>query len=82
MRQGLLEDSEPPLSIDEDFYGLGLSIWELCTGHRVYEDLEGVEAEKDYIVEGDIVNVEEAGDPEAIATIWGYIQRGRNGAVE
>jgi hypothetical protein len=38
--------------MDDDLYGLGLSVWELFTGHRVYEHLDGVEAEENYIVEG------------------------------
>jgi hypothetical protein len=72
VRQNLCEDIDPPLSIDayDDLYGLGLSIWELFTGHRVYEDLDGVEAEEGYIVEGYVVNVKEAGDPGAIGGIF------------
>lgn len=81
VRQNMCGDVEPPLSIDDDLYGLGLSIWELFTGHRVYEDLDGVEAEENYIVEGYIVNVDEAVDPEAIATIWRYLQKGSRGLM-
>lgn len=81
VRQNLCEDTDPPLSIDDDWYGLGLSIWELFTGHRVYEDLDGVEAEEGYIVEGYVVNVEEAADPEAIGNIWRYIRMGSRGLM-
>src|SRR2546423_9652377 len=77
--QNMCEDVDLPLSLDDDLYGLGLTIWELFTGHRVYEDMDGVEAEENYIVEGYIVNVDEAVDPEAIAAIWRYIQKGSRG---
>jgi len=81
VRKELCEDTDPPLSIDDDWYGLGLSIWELFTGHLVYEDLDGVEVEEGYIVEGYVVDVEEAADPEAVATIWRYIREGSRGLM-
>ena len=81
VRQNMCQDINPPLSIDNDYYGLGLSIRELFTGHRVYEDLDGVEAEESYIVEGYIVNVEEAVDPNAIVKIWNYIRKASRGLM-
>jgi len=45
----------------------------------VYEDLDGVEAEENYIVEGYIVDVDVSVDPEAIATIWRYIEKRSKG---
>jgi hypothetical protein len=75
------EPSELPISTDDDFYGLGLSIWELFTGHRVYEDLDGIEAEGEHIVNGEIINVDEAGDANAIETIWKYIEMGSRGVI-
>jgi serine/threonine protein kinase len=75
------EPTELPISTDDDFYGLGLSIWELFTGHRVYEDLDGIEAEGEHILNGEIVNVDEAGDVNAIETIWKYIEMGSRGVI-
>ncbi len=48
----MIGSKQSPLSFDDDLYGLGLSIWELFTGHRVYEDIDGLTAEEDYVVEG------------------------------
>jgi serine/threonine protein kinase len=79
VRANIYENIESPLSIDDDLYGLGLSIWELFSGHRVYEDLDGVEAEEQYIVHGEVVNVEEANDPVAVEIIWKYLERGSRG---
>lgn len=81
VRQNLCQDIDPLLSIDDDLYGLGLSIWELFTGHRVYENIDGVEAEENYIVEGYVVNVEEALDPDAIEKSWEYLQKGSRGLM-
>jgi hypothetical protein len=79
----MVPEKEPPLSFDDDLYGFCLSIWELFTRHRVYKDIDGVIAEEDYIVEGYVVNinVQEACDPEAIQTIWRYIQTGSRGIM-
>lgn len=76
VRANIWENTDPSLSIDDDLYGLGLSIWELFTGHRVYEDLDGVEAEEHHIIHGEVVNVDEVGDPAAVETIWKYIETG------
>jgi serine/threonine protein kinase len=81
VRADLSEDNEPPISIDDDLYGLGLSIWELFTGHRVYEDLDGVEAEGEHVVDGEIVDVREAGDTDASETIWKYLEMGSRGDI-
>ena len=72
----------PPLSVEDDYYGLGLSIWELFTERQIFEDLLGLEAERDYIVHGVVPDVKEAEDDDAIEAIWKYLERGARGEVD
>ena len=70
------------LSVDDDYYGLGLAIWELFTGRDIFEDLDGYEAERDYIVKGYVPDASEAGDADAINMIWKFLEIGGRGIID
>jgi len=72
---------EPPLSLDDEYYALGLAVWELFTGHRVFEDLDPVDAEAEYVIEGVVVDVNEMNDTEAIGVVWDLLEKGGRGTI-
>jgi serine/threonine protein kinase len=74
-------DQAEVLSLEDDYYGLGSAIWELFTGHRVFEDIDTVEAENEVIPNLVIIDVNDARDPEAIETIWTLLEKGGRGTV-
>jgi len=49
---------------------------------RVFEDLDPVDAEADYVLEGVVVDVYEIGDPEAIEIAWDLLEKGGRGTIK
>jgi len=74
-------DDEPPLSLDDEYYALGLAVWELFTGHRVFEDLDPVDSEAEYVIDGVVVDVNEMNDTEAIGVVWDLLEKGGRGTI-
>jgi len=77
-----LADVEVPLSFDDDYYALGLAIWELWKGERVFRDRDTLEeAEIEFVIHGVVVDVDEVEDLVAIDTIWKLLEHGGRGTV-
>jgi hypothetical protein len=76
------DDVPVPLSFDDDYYALGLAIWELWKGERVFQDLSTSEAESEFVIHGVVVDVDEVQDPVAIDTIWKLLEYGGRGTVK
>ncbi|KAK3307582.1 kinase-like domain-containing protein [Chaetomium strumarium] len=67
----------PPPIIEDDLYGLGLSIWQLYTGRTPHEDMVCDDLGlKERQRNGETVNVAEVGDPEARDIIVELLRRG------
>lgn len=66
----------PPI-FEDDLYGLGLSIWHLCTGKMPHEDMAGDDLGlKERQRNGETVNVAEVDDLEAREIIRGFLRQG------
>ena len=69
-------DPAPP-TIEDDLYGLGLSIWHLYTGKMPHEDMAGDDVGlKGRQRKGETVDVAKVDDPEAREIIRGLLRRG------
>lgn len=69
-------DPAPP-TIEDDLYGLGLSIWHLYTGKMPHEDMAGDdEGLKERQRKGETVDVAKIDDPEAREIITGLLRQG------
>jgi len=67
----------PPPIIEDDLYGLGLSIWQLYTGKTPHEDLAGDDLDlKEKQQNGETVNVAEVHDEEARGIITTLLRKG------
>lgn len=77
-----MADVDVPLSFDDDYYALGLAIWELWKGERVFQDLDTLEAEIEFVIHGVVVDVDEVEDLLAIDTIWKLLEYGGRGTVK
>jgi hypothetical protein len=63
-------DVQVPWSLDDDCYALGLAIlWELWKGEGVFQGLDMLEAETEFVIHGAVVDVDEVEDP--VATRFG-----------
>jgi len=54
----LREDSTPPLVPEEDIYALGVTVWELMTGRKAFEEIDDEEELEEMIKRGKKVDVE------------------------
>ena len=54
-----------PLDIEDDYFALGVSVWELFTGRRPFEEMDDNTVWK-WIREGNVVDLEEITDEEAL----------------
>lgn len=67
----------PPPTIEDDLYGLGLSIWQLYTGRIPHEDIAGDDPDlKERQRNGETVNVAAIHDQEARGIITSLLRRG------
>ena len=67
----------PPPTVEDDMYGLGLSIWQLYTGEIPHGDIAGDDLElKERQRKGETVDVAAVQDPEARGVITGLLRRG------
>jgi hypothetical protein len=67
----------PPPTVEDDLYGLGLSIWHLYTGQMPKGDLAGDdEGLKERQQRGETVDVASVDDPEAREIVRGLLRRG------
>lgn len=70
-------DYYPAPTIDDDLYGLGVSIWELYTGKIPHgDDAEDDVALKDILLRGETVDLMEVADEEARDIIRDLLRQG------
>jgi serine/threonine protein kinase len=69
------EGPDPPPTIEDDIYGLGLSIWELFTGKIPFED-DYMDDIINNVKTGQTVDVNEVEDAEVREIICKYLRRG------
>jgi serine/threonine protein kinase len=65
----------PPPTIEDDLYGLGLSIWELYTGKMPFKDVY-IDDIISVLQQGGTVDVNEVGDKDVRAVICTYLRYG------
>jgi serine/threonine protein kinase len=65
----------PPPTIQDDLYGLGLSIWELYTGKMPFKDMY-IDDIVDVLQYGGTVEVDEVSDENVRAVIRTYLRYG------
>ena len=56
-----------PLDSEDDYFALGVSIWELFTGRRPFEEMD-YNTQWKWIREGNVVDLDEITDEEALKT--------------
>jgi serine/threonine protein kinase len=67
----------PPPIVEDDMYGLGLSIWQLHTGEIPHGDVAGYDVElKERQRKGQTVDVAAVQDPEAREIVTNLLRRG------